>query len=110
MSTKKYNPFELDNPTLDLGEHGSWLLADITESRQRRLEELTTRFESSDETDVNEQVDLICTLAEAACQDSDGLGAVLRGLWKDEKIGMKALTGMVLFIQEWLVGEVTGEA
>lgn len=109
-----FNPFELDKPVLNLGEHGSYTLGDITESRQKRLTAIGERLEAlqvDDATEAEPFVELVADLAEAACENADGLGAKIVQLYADDEIGAKALQGLSEFIGEWIAGEQSaGEA
>lgn len=105
---RTFNPFDLDKPTLNLGDHGSYTLADITESREKKLKNLGERIqqlEDADETESNPFVALVAELAETACENADGLASTIVRLYDEEQIGAKALQGLAEFISEWIVGE-----
>lgn len=108
MSTKSYNPFELDKPVISLGEHGEYTLGDITESRRKRILALSEQAaDLAGSEDVVAHVRALGSLIEAACEDSDGLGAKIEKLYEDELIGQKGLSGLSRFVQEWLLEEDT---
>lgn len=111
MSAGKYDPFAMERPVLRLGEHGSWTLGDITESRGKKLDELIQHFAELDpDAGLAEAADAVGALCEAACINGDGLKALIVDLCDESKhgedaLGVKALSGVVQFIAEWFGGE-----
>lgn len=106
--TKTYNPFNLDKPTIDLGEHGVYTLADVTESRQKKLQQLWNESQEWDRnsSEVDEKVlRAMCSLPEVASENSAGLAQKLYDDFKAEKLGWKGLTGLANFIGNWLNDE-----
>ena len=105
--TKTYNPFDLDKPTYTLGDSREYILGDITESRRKRMEKLSATFEAMPEdSEPLAHVEAIAELIEAATENSEGVKLRIVELYTSEKIGMKSLTGLASFVQEWLIGEV----
>lgn len=105
-----FNPFDLDKPVLNLGEHGTFTLSDITESMSKKLANLGERIQQlqdAEEADSKPFVALVGELAETACEQSEGLAATIVELYESEQIGAKALLGLAQFINEWIVGEET---
>lgn len=109
-----FDPMALDKPTLALGEHGSWVLGDITESREKLVNAALADIDKSVEAyngggDINVAsfVQAVGALAEAACESADGLAAKVVELYESEQIGAKGLRGLVEFIQEWLTDGLT---
>lgn len=113
MTTSTFDPFAIEKPVLKMGEHGEWTLADITEARQKRLAEIGERFQAvidGDDPSIGDVAAIAGELCEAACEHSDGLAARIVDLCDSEKhgddaLGIRAITGLVMFVGEWLSGE-----
>jgi hypothetical protein len=108
MATGTYDPFALEKPVLRLGEHGEWTLGDLTDDRQRRAQAVGERFAGlAGDASVADLAALVGELAEAVCDNAAGLGARIVDLADVEKhgdaaLGVRALTGLLEFIGEWL--------
>lgn len=102
-----FNPFDLDKPVLQLGDFGEFVLGDITESRHKRLAEIGELIATMDDTDdgLAGFAKLIGDLAEAACENADGLSAHIVGLVESDTIGAKALQHLAEFIHDWVAGQ-----
>lgn len=110
-----YDPFAIEKPVLRLGSHGEWTLGDITDGRAKRLAELQSQFEAMSETEdasLSDVAAIAGDFVEAACENSAGLKDLIVDLCDDHKhgddaIGVRALTGMLAFVGDWLQGEAT---
>ena len=129
--TRSFNPFELDNPVLNLGEHGSYELGDVTRSRYEKLVGLFNELDALEfrlyesivddgegeekveqtPTDIgDEQASVIAKICEAACTNADGLAEKIVTLYKEQEIGRNGLRGAYAFVMEWVRGnETAGE-
>jgi hypothetical protein len=132
VSTKKYNPFDLDKPVLNLGEHGEFTLGEVTKSRHSKCNKILNELaeiesslyeemirgiaddgdeDASDASKVDmddlsdRQVHLIAELCEVSCENSEGLKDKIVGLYDSEAIGRLALKGCYQFVVEWVRGE-----
>jgi hypothetical protein len=109
-----FDPFapkatEAERPRLQLGAD-SFVLAEVTYSRERKLRDIFHSFQQMPEdADSLRVAELAGQLAEAACQDADGVGALIVEAYQQDEITVHGLTGLVEFIGEWLRGETDPE-
>jgi hypothetical protein len=105
----------MEKPKLCLGEHGEWLLGDLTDSREAAIGEAIKKLhdvESQSEITTKDFALAVGGLCEAACENGSGIAALLVALSDEEKhgdkaLGAKALRGASDFIFEWYMGEAT---
>lgn len=110
--TRTFDALDLDKPVVKLGPSVQFTLGDITSSRQKKLMAVAEQLdaidtESPDQTDAF--IEAVCALVDAACEEP-GAGAAVKALWDAETIGAKVLGDLVVFIQEWLTEQSSGEA
>lgn len=110
---RTFDPFDLEKPVLRLGAGAEFTLGDITESRRKKLVNVGQQLESIDQDAEDADalfVQGVCDLVEAACE-KPGAGAMIRDAWDSERIGVRALSGTVDFVMDWLAGnDLAGEA
>lgn len=113
MSTGTYDPFDLEKPTLKLGNHGEWTLGDITDSRQQKLVDAANAFDDAvadENTKMAELAAIVGGLCEAGCENGDGIKDLICDLADESKhgekaLGVKALAGAVSHVMEWFNSE-----
>jgi hypothetical protein len=119
MAGKTFDPFAIERPVLRLGDHGEWLLADITKSNAKKLDDLIGEFNTlaaDPDLEVSRVADITGQILEAACENSDGLHETIVALadedaakerGADGPLGVIALRGAVGFVLEWIYGELS---
>jgi hypothetical protein len=99
----EYKLGSLDKPVIDLGGLGRFTLGDITKGRRKALKERYDALEALDD-DAHDDtaILLMCGLVEAACESGDGVAKGLAELYDTEVIGERDLSGLLLFVADWI--------
>lgn len=110
--TKTFDPFApvvTDRPVLKFRE-AQYTLAEVTYSRERVIQKLLREFQELDESsDSLDVARLTGRLAEASCDNAEGLGARIVSAYEADEMTAQGLSGLVVFISEWLRGETDPE-
>lgn len=111
VKKKKFDPFNIDKPTIILGELGEYAIGDMTRSRkiafnalQEGLEELAGLDQSMENDDkaVRLQIDGICMMLVNAPED---LADRMMQLYMDDQLGMVAINAAF----EAVVAQITAD-
>ena len=109
MTARTFNPFDLEKPTLKLGEYGEYTLGDLTEARLVAIQSLAQELEGLGDTSTPEarqqMVSVIARITEAACENATGIADRIIQLHAEGEIGLLALNGVAEFVMSWVGGE-----
>lgn len=115
MSARTYDLFALDKPTLALGEVGEWTLGDFHDERAAKVNEILLSFSKLDIEGTYKVADyaaLVGKLAEAVCENAEGLADIILDRtnvekYGDEAVGVRGIDGLHRFLREWIDGEIS---
>jgi len=113
MSAGTYDPFAVERPVLKLGDHGSWTLGDITDTRHAKLVEWHGHFaevQKREDTKVADLARVVGELCSHACIGGDEIPDLLVSLTDEElhgdsALGVLGVASIAEFIMGWLAGE-----
>jgi len=116
QGAKVFDPFAVKTPDEDvpsiLGPEGREfkLVADITASKESAIRAAMERVDAVGvDASGTDAVDAIADVVAAATVDGDELGAWIREEWREDRLGMRQVRGLVEFVSAWLAKDVDPE-
>lgn len=111
---KVFDPAAVEAPQLRLFDH-VYTLADLTKSRQERLQEIGKRIDDAatapSEEANNASAHAICEFIAAMLLDADDVEARLKAAYDADEVGLMYLQRCQGFVLEWVgLQETLGEA
>jgi hypothetical protein len=116
MSTATYDPFAIERHKVKIGELGEWTVADATDDIIAKVDACEKKLAKLGQRKTAKVADFAAAvgeLCEVACDDAEGLGALIESVCDPEAakaagrkpIGLQGLLGLARHIFDWYSAE-----